>query len=145
MDAGRVGGSAARIVERPEVVDDLVVVPHADVIGPLEQPLEPGVGPGVPPVRPVGRKVGSRPEVARDLRVAVETRCRTGVVRVDAVAEADEDFRLPGPDGLHDRQPLGGIAAGVLPVEIATEGEPERRHRGVVGRGAEGSLYRRPV
>ena len=75
MDAGRVRRHRPCVVERPEVVDDLVVVPDADVARAPEQALRRRVRSVVAPVRPEGRQVRRRAGPGH-LRVAVEAERR---------------------------------------------------------------------
>jgi len=77
--------------------------------------------------------------------VAIATDFRAGVVGVDHVAEPDEDAGTARAHRLHDREVLGRVAADVLPGEVASEGETERRGSVLRRRRAEGSLHRRPM
>ena len=104
-----------------------MVVPDADVVRVLQQPLLLLVRAPIAPVGEERRQVCRRAEVARDLVVPVEAHGRAGVVRVDHVAESDEDIRPAGTHGREDRKALGRVAADVLPGEVPTEGQLDRR------------------
>ncbi len=142
--SSRVRRRRGSVGQRPEVVHDLVVVPHADVARAGEQPLGRRIATVVAPVRPEARQVDCDPD-SSELRVSVPAGALAGVVGIDHVAEPDEDVRLPRADRVHDRKALLRVTADVLPGDVAAEGEPDRCRVVVGGGGPERSMHGRPV
>ena len=145
MEAGRVRRRGTNVRVRAEVVDDLMVVPDADIARTREQPPRCRLFPAVAPMRPEAGEVDGRAEGSRELRVCVHARGRAGVVGIDHVAQPDEDVRPPGADRVQDRETLDGVATDVLPGHIAAEGEPHRGGLGLGRRGLERSAHGEPA